>query len=67
MQMWNFSDLLYNSYIYNVYFKVKTEQKRKTEENFNEWKELKNKDRQQWKQKQQEKKNLENKAQGHYR
>lgn len=33
--------------IYNIYFKVKTEQKQKAEENFIEWKTLKNKQKQQ--------------------
>lgn len=43
------------------YFKVKAEQKQKAEENFGEWKKLKNKQRQQWKQQQRQKK-LESKA-----
>jgi hypothetical protein len=47
--------------MYHFYFKVKAEQKQKAEENFSEWKELKNKQKQQWKQQQRQKK-LENKA-----
>ena len=65
-QMWHFSDLTYNIYVRNVYFKVNTDQKQKAEENFNGWKQLKSKQRQQWKQ-QDEKKKLKNKTGGDYR
>jgi hypothetical protein len=43
----------------SFYFKVKAEQKQKAEENFSEWKELKNKQRQQCNEQQRQKK-LEN-------
>jgi hypothetical protein len=52
--------------MYHFYFKVKAEQKRKIEENFSEWKELKNKQRQLWKAQQGQKK-LENNAGKYFR
>lgn len=56
----DFTDLVLFKFYY-FYFKVKEEQKQKAEENFSEWKELKNKQRQQWKEQERQKK-LENKA-----